>query len=125
MYYALLTVFVIVALLLLILTLVQKGRGDVGSAFGSGMGQTIFGAGGVETILTKATYWLGGVFLVLAILLSLVPRGEKGSVVEERLRDEGPPAAQTGGPRPQEGRPDNTGAPAEGKGGGTPAPGGG
>ncbi|MDQ7082301.1 MAG: preprotein translocase subunit SecG [Aquificota bacterium] len=69
------------AVLLLILTLVQKGRGDVGSAFGSGMGQTIFGVGGVETILTKATYWLGGVFLFLAVLLSVVPKGERGPVV--------------------------------------------
>ena len=116
MYYALLTVFVIVALILLILTVVQKGRGDVGSAFGSGMGQTIFGAGGVDTILTKATYWLGGIFLALAILLSLVPRGEKGSVVEERLKDETPAAAPSNQAAPQEGRTDNTGPPTKGEG---------
>jgi len=87
MYYALLTLFVIVAVVLIIATLLQKGRGDVGAAFGGGMGQSIFGVGGVETILTKATYWLGALFLILALLLSIIPR-EKGSVVEKALQTE-------------------------------------
>lgn len=82
MYYALLTLFIIVAILLIIASLLQKGRGDVGAAFGGGMGQSIFGVGGVETILTKVTYWLGALFLILALLLSIIPK-EKGSVVEK------------------------------------------
>ncbi len=82
MYYALLVLFIIVAILLIIASLLQKGRGDVGAAFGGGMGQSIFGVGGVETILTKITYWLGALFLVLALLLSIIPK-EKGSVVEK------------------------------------------
>ncbi|NPB07258.1 MAG: preprotein translocase subunit SecG [Aquificae bacterium] len=80
MYYALLTLFIVVALLLILVTLMQKGRSDVGAAFGSGVGQSIFGVGGVDTILTKATYWLGALFLGLALLLSVVPK-EEGSVV--------------------------------------------
>ncbi len=97
MYYALLTLFVIVAILLLIATLLQKSRGDVGAAFGGSMGQSIFGVGGVETILTKATYWLGALFLILALLISIVPR-EKGSVVEKlekTEKSEGKGATQT------------------------------
>ena len=82
MYYALLVLFIIVAILLIIASLLQKGRGDVGAAFGGGMGQSIFGVGGVETILTKITYWLGALFLVLAMLLSIIPK-EKESVVEK------------------------------------------
>ena len=82
MYYALLVLFIIVAILLIIASLLQKGRGDVGAAFGGGMGQSIFGVGGVETILTKITYWLGALFLVLALFLSIIPK-EKGSVVEK------------------------------------------
>ncbi len=82
MYYALLTLFIIVAVLLIIVSLLQKGRGDVGAAFGGGMGQSIFGVGGVETILTKITYWLGAIFLIVALLLSIVPK-EKSSVVEK------------------------------------------
>jgi len=82
MYYAVLTLFIIVALLLIIASLLQKSRGDVGAAFGGGAWQSIFGAGGVETILTKITYWLGALFLILAFLLSVIPKG-KGSVVEK------------------------------------------
>lgn len=115
MYYALLTVFVIVSVLLIILALLQKGRGDVGAAFGGGMGQSIFGAGGVDTVLTKATYWLGGLFLVLAVLLSIVPKGEKGSVIEKEFRDEGKTAPVKPAGETQKGRGDNTGTPAEGK----------
>ncbi|HIP43038.1 MAG TPA: preprotein translocase subunit SecG [Aquifex aeolicus] len=82
MYYALLTLFVIISVILIIATLLQKGRGDVGAAFGSAMGQSIFGVGGVETVLTKATYWLGALFLILALLLSIIPK-DKSSVVEK------------------------------------------
>jgi preprotein translocase subunit SecG len=113
MYYALLTLFVIVAVLLIILSLLQKGRGDVGAAFGGAMGQSIFGAGGVDTILTKATYWLGGTFLVLAVLLSVVPRGEKGSILEKSIQNESTGIAPEGPAKVQERRGDNTGTPAE------------
>ena len=107
MYYALLTLFVIVSILIIILALLQKGRGDVGAAFGGGMGQSIFGAGGVDTILTKATYWLGGIFLFLAILLSIVPREERGSILEKELRNESPSAPAESSSKPEKGRGDN------------------
>lgn len=114
MYYALLTLFVIVAVLLIILALLQKGRGDVGAAFGGGMGQSIFGAGGVDTILTKATYWLGGIFLVLAVLLSIVPKGEKGSILEKELNEgKTAPVKPSGGA--QERRGTDTGIPSQEK----------
>ncbi len=122
MYYALLTLFVIVAVLLIILALLQKGRGDVGAAFGGGMGQSIFGAGGVDTILTKATYWLGGLFLVLAILLSIVPRGEKGSILEKKLKDESERAPVQTTPGTQKGRGDNPVSPPKGGNKQAPAP---
>lgn len=82
MYYLLLTLFIIVALLLIVIVLMQRGRGDVGSAFG-GMGQGVFGPGGVDTILTKATYWLGFTFMALAILLALTHPSKKGSLIKD------------------------------------------
>ncbi len=115
MYYAILALFIIVAILLIIITIVQKGRGDVGAAFGSGMGQTIFGAGGVETVLSKMTYWLGGIFLFLAILLSVVPKEKRESVIERELQNETVPVNQESSEKPEEGRTDNTLPPSEGK----------
>ena len=122
MYYFLLTLFVIVAVLLIILSLLQKGRGDVGAAFGGAMGQSIFGAGGVDTILTKATYWLGGIFLVLAVILSVVPKEEKGSIIERSLRDETKGADFKPATGTEEGRGTNSGKAPEGGGSKDSAP---
>ncbi len=107
MYYALLTLFVIVSILLIILALLQKGRGDVGAAFGGAMGQSIFGAGGVDTILTKATYWLGGAFLLLAVLISIVPKEDKGSIIERELQNETQRLDKQAPTKPEKGRGDN------------------
>ncbi|MFN3869894.1 MAG: preprotein translocase subunit SecG [Aquificaceae bacterium] len=90
MYYLLLTLFVIIALLLIVVVLMQRGGGDVGSAFG-GMGQGVFGPGGVDTILTKITYWFGFSLMTLAILLALTHPSKKGSLI----KDEGKRAPQT------------------------------
>ena len=55
-----------------------RSRGDVGSAFG-GMGQGVFGPGGVDTILTKIAYWLGFTLMALAIILALTHPSKKGT----------------------------------------------
>jgi preprotein translocase subunit SecG len=44
------------------------------------------------TILTKATWWCGGIFLALSLILSFVPRGNSGSALQERLRTTTPSA---------------------------------
>ncbi|MCS7171522.1 MAG: preprotein translocase subunit SecG [Aquificaceae bacterium] len=82
MYYLLLTLFIITALLLVAVVLMQRSRGDVGTAFG-GMGQGVFGPGGVDTILTKATYWLGFTLMFLAVLLALTHPSKKGSLIKD------------------------------------------
>ena len=74
--------FIIVALLLIAVVLMQRSRGDVGSAFG-GMGQGVFGPGGVDTILTKITYWLGFTLMALAIILALTHPSKKGSLIKD------------------------------------------
>ncbi len=90
MYYFLLILFLIVALFLIVVVLLQRSRGDVGAAFG-GMGQGMFGPGGVDTILTKITYWLGFMLMFLAVVLALTHPSRKGSLI----KDEGqrPPTA--------------------------------
>lgn len=82
MYYLFLVLFIIVALLLIAVVLMQRSRGDVGSAFG-GMGQGVFGPGGVDTMLTKITYWLGFTLMALAIILALIHPSKKGSLIKD------------------------------------------
>ncbi|WP_340694831.1 preprotein translocase subunit SecG [Hydrogenobacter thermophilus] len=82
MYYFLLLIFVFIALMLIVVVLLQRSRGDVGTAFG-GMGQGVFGPGGVDTILTKITYWLGFSFMFVAILLALTHPSKKSSLIKD------------------------------------------
>ncbi|BAI69085.1 preprotein translocase subunit SecG [Hydrogenobacter thermophilus] len=103
MYYFLLVVFVFIAFLLIVVVLLQRSRGDVGTAFG-GMGQGVFGPGGVDTILTKITYWLGFLFMFIAILLALTHPSKRGSL----LKDEGARAPQ----KTQQSIPERQGAPS-------------
>ncbi|SHK44951.1 preprotein translocase subunit SecG [Thermocrinis minervae] len=97
MYYFLLVLFIISCLFLILVVLVQRGGSDVGTAFG-GMGQGAFGPGGVDTILTKMTLWLGLFIVALAILLNLLYPSKK-SVFENEGK--GPVKSEQGLPKGQ------------------------
>ena len=67
----LLSLLVIDALALIVLVLIQQGKGaDVGAAFGSGSSNTVFGSSGGATALTKLTTWLAIGFFVIAFGLA-------------------------------------------------------
>jgi preprotein translocase subunit SecG len=65
-------ILVIDAILLVVLILMQKTKGaEIGAVFGSGAAAAVLGAG-ASNVLTKITYWLGGIFLALVLALSLI-----------------------------------------------------
>ena len=67
----LLSLLVLDALALTVLVLLQQGKGaDVGAAFGSGSSNTVFGASGSATFLTKATAWLAIGFFAITFGLA-------------------------------------------------------
>jgi len=71
-YYTLLTLFLVLSLFMILLVLIQKGRGGgLSSAFGGVGGNTAFGAK-TGDVLTWATSIVFGVFLLLAIGLNLL-----------------------------------------------------
>src|SRR5689334_25297691 len=71
-FYACLTLFVVICLFLILLILIQKGRGGgLASAFGGAGGNTAFGSK-TGDVLTWATSVVFGIFLVLAITLNLL-----------------------------------------------------
>jgi preprotein translocase subunit SecG len=72
LYYILVVLFIIIALFLIVLVLLQKSKGDIGAAFGGATARSIFGVGGVDTILTKGTYWFTAIFMVLAIAIAIL-----------------------------------------------------
>jgi len=71
-FYTLLVLFIIVSLFLILLVLIQKGRGGgLASAFGGMGAQTAFGAK-TGDVLTWATSVVFGIFVLLAIILNLM-----------------------------------------------------
>ncbi|CAK0770792.1 preprotein translocase subunit SecG [Gammaproteobacteria bacterium] len=64
-------VHIAVSLALIGLVLLQHGRGaDAGAAFGSGSSQTLFGARGSSSFLTRATAILAAVFFTTSLTLA-------------------------------------------------------
>jgi preprotein translocase subunit SecG len=100
-------VFVFVCAALIIVVLLQSGKGAslAGALGGGGGGQAVFGGRGAATFLSKLTTWLAALYMVLALLLGMSsPVRRSASVIEKELASEAPvspPAAQE--PLPVEG----------------------
>ncbi len=82
MFTLLMTVAVIVAILLIIMVLLQSSKGGgLAGTFGGGANVgAVFGTRRTADFLGKATWWLGGALLVLAIVINLffLPTSSKG-----------------------------------------------
>jgi len=64
-------VHVTVCILLILIVLLQSGKGaEMGVSLGGGAGQTLFGAGGPATILTKITTAVAIIFMVTSLTLA-------------------------------------------------------
>ena len=78
LYYLVATIYVLVCFVLMLVILLQQGKGgDIANAFGGGGSQAAFGARAGATVLTKATSILGVLFMIGAIALGVIgKRGE-------------------------------------------------
>ncbi len=76
----LLVVHLIVAVAIVILTLLQQGKGsDMGAAFGGGSSQSLFGARGSSNFLSRATSTLVTVFFVSSLTLAYLYNGQRAA----------------------------------------------
>src|SRR5712692_2747125 len=70
MYSAVVAIHIVVCVSMVIVILLQHGKGaDIGAVFG-GSSQTVFGAGGAGNALTKATWTLAAIFFATSIFLA-------------------------------------------------------
>ena len=99
MFAFLVSLLILDAIVLSIVVLLQAGQGGGLASLGGGGTDTVLGGRQAVTILTKLTWWCGGVFMVLSLLLSFVPRGGGSSGLQERLR-QATPAAPSQAPLP-------------------------
>jgi len=68
----LLMIHVVVSLLIVFVVLMQRPKNEgLGAAFGGGMTENLFGAQ-TTNVLQNFTRWLGGIFLVLTLILSML-----------------------------------------------------
>src|SRR4051812_15880607 len=112
MFTLLLTLLIIDALLLSVVVLLQAGQGGGLASLGAGPTHTVLGGRQAVTILTKATWWCGGIFMLLSLVLSVVPRaGGSAAQLQERLRAGSPAAPQPRSTLPL-GTPSESAAPA-------------
>lgn len=71
MYQLILLGHVVAAVMIIVLVLIQHGKGaDMGAAFGSGASQTVFGSQGTGSFLLKVTGGLAGLFFATSLMLN-------------------------------------------------------
>jgi preprotein translocase subunit SecG len=92
----LLVLLILVALVLIPVVLLQSGKGGGLAAMGSSAGtDTLFGSRQATTILTKATWWSGALFVVIAFALQLLSsRPQRPSSILRQGLQQSAPAAQ-------------------------------
>src|SRR5213594_4732622 len=96
----LLAIYVLVALLMLLVILMQRPKSEgLGAAFGGGVTENIFGAQ-TTNVLTKFTAWLAGFFFVLTFALSILYAhksvGGDSALRRELMKKQSAPQASPG-----------------------------
>jgi preprotein translocase subunit SecG len=81
-YIALVVLYVFICFFLILVVLVQQGKGaDIAGAFGGGGTQTAFGARGATTLLHKLTTGAFIGFIALSLLLTVLQARPRSSVI--------------------------------------------
>jgi preprotein translocase subunit SecG len=104
-------VHVLLALMIIALVLLQRGKGaEAGAGFGSGASGTVFGARGTSTLFSKLTAVFAGLFFVTSLTLAYLGShapAEPTSVLERAAQQatvtapsKAPPPALTPTPPP-------------------------
>jgi len=73
--------YILISISLILIILIQQGKGsDIGSAFGAGSSNTMFGSSSSSNPLTKVTAIIAAIFLILSLSITYISRS---SMIEE------------------------------------------
>src|SRR5438552_16141520 len=85
-------IHVLACLFLIVVVLLQTGKGaDMGAVFGGGS-QTLFGSGGAGNCLTKLTTGTAVAFMITSLILSYGQNRAPSSTLLDRIPDQSAPA---------------------------------
>jgi len=99
-YYLLTAFYILTCFALLMVILLQQGRGDMAAAFGGGSSQSAFGARAGATVLSKATAVLAALFMIGAMALAIMGQRGPGSVVSGAAAPVAPKSAPVAPAKP-------------------------
>ncbi len=96
MYIALSILHLLITVGLILIVLLQSGKGaDIGAVFGGGSSQTVFGGRGAATFLSKVTSALAILFMLTSLTLTILA-SQRGS---SSVIGEGPATPAQSAPR--------------------------
>ena len=85
--------YILISVSLVLIILLQQGKGsDIGSAFGAGSSNTMFGTSSSSNPLTKVTAFLAAVFLILSLFITYISRSslnQESSVDQIEIEESG------------------------------------
>ena len=85
--------YILISVSLVLIILLQQGKGsDIGSAFGAGSSNTMFGTSSSSNPLTKITAVLAAVFLILSLSITYISRSslnQESSVDQIEIEESG------------------------------------
>ena len=85
--------YILISDSLVLIILLQQGKGsDIGSAFGAGSSNTMFGTSSSSNPLTKLTAVLAAVFLILSLSITYISRSslnQESSVDQIEIEESG------------------------------------
>ena len=75
--------YIAISISLILLVLLQQGKGsDIGSAFGGGSSNAMFGSSGPSNPLTKVTAIVSAIFLILSLSITYISRNSSGEALD-------------------------------------------
>ena len=85
--------YILISVSLILIILLQQGKGsDIGSAFGAGSSNTMFGSSSSSNPLTKVTAILAAIFLILSLSITYISRSsmiEESPIIEVEIDETG------------------------------------
>src|SRR5213593_635277 len=102
LYYLIAVLHVLVCIILILVVLLQSGKGaDLAGAFGGGGTQTAFGSRGPASFLSKLTTVSAIVFMITCLALSLMGSRTQSRSILDTTKGSAAPAARPAAVQPQ------------------------